>query len=85
MGELAAGAAARSVLYAKGATEDQANGLFAAHCYRYTSAAKPMAQLFGIPMQHIGTGCVDVVDLYGNSLFHWCRNQKPHSARTGCV
>ena len=79
MGELAAGAAGQfSVLYAKGATEDQAMGSLATHCDRYTSAEQSVAELFGIPMQYTDTGSTHAAHLHGHRLFYRCRNQRPH-------
>lgn len=78
MSELASGAAARSVLYAKGATEDQAMGYLQPHCHRYTSDTKSLVKLFGLSMQYACSGSTDVVDIHGNSIFHRCGNQGPH-------
>lgn len=64
MSELASGAAARSVLYAKGATEDQAMG-YLQPIVIDTHPIQNLGKLFGLSMQYTCSGGTDVVDIHG--------------------
>ena len=72
MSELASGAAARSVLYAKGATEDQAMGYLQPIVIDTHPIQNPWLNY------SVYSGGTDVVDIHGNSIFHRCGNQGPH-------
>ena len=79
MSELAAGAAGRSVLYAKGATED--HGVSATDCNRYAPVEQSLVKLLRIPVQHISAGRTHADDIHDNRILHRHGDQRPHSPR----